>query len=226
MYIRKRLWNCNWSLVTLSMHSVPWSQPSAERGRLQVAWLAWYKDTGYRTYQCPKLHNMEPLKGFKVLFLQPGRVAWQQQGTTQRRLRWWLSPPRFPLLTGHLNTSLGERTRNPDNFPCSDCLKKSFSPWTHQFFFIWHSPEQLGSSSSSESTCQGKISQESNFTLLKEFKEISYGLQTKTSPTASICPFSLQQVKGLKAGFHLNLWKGKHQTKMAFLYFFPFFVQV
>ena len=117
MYIRKRLWNCNWSLVTLSMHSVPWSQPSAERGRLQVAWLAWYKDTGHRIYRCPKLHNMEPLKGFKVLFLQPGRVAWQQQGTTQRRLRWWLSPPRFPLLTGHLNTSLGERTQKPDNFP-------------------------------------------------------------------------------------------------------------
>ena len=117
MYIRKRLWNCNWSLVTLSMHSVPWSQPSAERGRLQVAWLAWYKYTGYRIYQCPKLHNKEPSKGFKVLFLQPDRVAWQQQGTTQRRLRWWLSPPRFPLLTGHLNTSLGERAQKPDNFP-------------------------------------------------------------------------------------------------------------
>ena len=99
------------------MHSVPWSQPSAERGRLHVAWLAWYKNAGYRIYRCPKLHNMEPLKGFKVLFLRPGRVAWQQQGTTQRRLRWWLSPPRFPLLTGHLNTSLGERTQKPDNYP-------------------------------------------------------------------------------------------------------------
>ena len=71
-----------------------------------------------------------------------------------------------------------------------------------------------------------KNSEKSDWGSLKNLKEIYYGLQTKTSPTASICPFSLQQVKGLKAGFHLNLWKGKHQTKMDFPNFFPFFVQV
>ena len=211
------------------MHSVPWSQPSAERGRLQVAWLAWYKDTGHRIYRCPKLHDMEPFKGFKVLFLRPGRVAWQQQGTTQRRLRWWLSPPRFPLLTGHLNTSLGERTQKPDNFPST--LFETRKNYSNLGRTKSSSSDTLLSSwdqaAPQKAPTKGKICQEfSCLYCLKNLKEIYYGLQTKTSPTASICPFSLQQVKGLKAGFHLNLWKGKHQMKMGFLYFFPFFVQV
>ena len=168
MYNSRRIWNCNWYATAgegcwspcRCTRCLDHNHPPREAG---CTWLGWpgtkIQVTEYINV-ISSITNMEPLKGLKVFLLRPDRVAWQQQGTTQRRLRWWLSPPRFPLLTGHLNTSLGERTQNPDNFPSSDCLKKSFSPWTHQFFFIWHSPEQLGSSSSSESTCQGKICQE------------------------------------------------------------------
>ena len=114
--------------------------------------------------------------------------------------------------------------KNPDNFPSSDCLK------LEKIILTLNAPNLLHLTLSwtvgIKQLLRKHLPRKNFIKLIILLKEFCYGLQKRTSPTASICPFSLQQVKGLKAGFHLNLWKGKHQMKMGFLYFFPFFVQV